>query len=316
MLCFVAQPLAAQEAIDVGETFNNGVILKSQQKYEDAIAEFQRAIEQTVDTEDEKSQSVVASAKQQIVNCRIQIANRFYEGQEFEAAIAALEKARETAEIYEDKPNTKLINDALPRIIFAKGIHSMETKNFEEALVFFDQSITLNPNQSEVLLAIGAAYQRLENYEKALEYYEQTVKVAIERKKPADAAEARKAAINYLLAAGQEAKNQKYYDGAYKYFSYVTKFDDKNTEGYLQMAIVSNYAAKYKDAIAAAQKGIELEKRTVQSAQFVYQLAFAYEQNTPPKPKEACEYYQKAMATTDVIIKQNAKDACRRLRCK
>jgi hypothetical protein len=96
----------------------------------------------------------------------------------------------------------------------------------------------------------------------------------------------------------------------------ILKYDEKNTEGYLQMAIVSNFARNYKNAVAAAQKGLEIEKRALYSAQLAYQLAYAYEHSAYSTPEKACEYYQKAAATTDNIIKQTSKDAMKRMRCK
>jgi hypothetical protein len=88
------------------------------------------------------------------------------------------------------------------------------------------------------------------------------------------------------------------------------------------MAIVANFNKKYRNAIDAAATGIAIEKRLLQTSQFAYQLGYAYEKknaaekNAVPKDRaQACEYYHMAGATTDDAIRQNAKDARRRMKC-
>jgi tetratricopeptide (TPR) repeat protein len=306
---------AAQDFAAVGNAFNDGIILKSQKKYDDAIAKFNSVVELASDLKDEKSRSAMAKAKQQIVNCSMLSASAMYDAGAFEEAAAALQSAKEAAIKYNDNVSMKLIDEALPRIIFVQGISLMEMGSYEEAIVYFDRSLGLNPQQNNVLMALGACYMKSGNAEKGLEFYEKAIKTASSLNKSTEAAQARKAAASYLLTAGQDAKDQKYYDGAYKYFAALTKYDPQNTEGYLQMAMAANLGRKYKSAIDAALQGLEIEKRMIQSAQLAYQLAYAYEQNTAPNQPKACEYYQKAAMTTDDGIRQHSKDALRRLHC-
>jgi tetratricopeptide (TPR) repeat protein len=207
VVCFSATVAVAQtDYTAVGEAINNGLVLKSEKRYDDAVGEFMRAVDLASSAGDEKSKKTGNIATQQIINCHIQNSYSLYEQQHFDEAIAALQKAKEAAELADNAENRRVIDAAMPRMIFAKGINLMEKNYFEEALVVFDQSLTLNPNQTNVLLAVGVLYQKIGNFEKALEYYEQTINAT--SKNTADAVEARKAAVNYLLSAGQQAKNE------------------------------------------------------------------------------------------------------------
>ena len=305
----------AQGSADAVSAFNNGVVLKSQKRFNDAADEFKRAITLADGAGDPKLQNAAARAKEQMVACRLLAADSLYKKGDFAQAIAALDIAQASAKTYNDAANQKLADEAMPRMIFAQGISAMEDGNYEDALGFFDRSLKLNPAQSGALMYMGVCYIKLNNAQEALKFYEKAIQAAAAQNKPADAAQARKAASSYLFSLGQDAKDSRHYDRAYKYFAMLPKFDPQNGEAYLQMAISANYGKKYGDAIAAAQKGIEVEKRMLQTSQIAYQLAYAHEQNAPESPDKACEYYQKSAVSTDDETRQNSKDAIRRLRC-
>jgi tetratricopeptide (TPR) repeat protein len=307
----------AEGFANAGDAFNGGVILKNQKKYDDAIVEFERVITLTGASADANAQNMLAKAKQQIVNCRILAANNLFEIGAYDEAVTALETAQNTAAFYSDAASAKIIDAAMPRMVSAQGVSAMQTGNYEEAIMFFDRSLKMDSMQSSVLMAMGVCYMspRIGNAQEGLNFYKRAMRIASVQNKPLEAAEARKAATSYLLSLGQDAKSAGNYDAAYKNFAMLTKFDPSSAEGYLQMAIAANYGKKYKDAIAAAETGITIEKRMLQTAQLSYQLAYAYELNHASSRAKACEYYQKAVSTTDESIRQNSNNARRRLKC-
>ncbi|GHT14715.1 peptide transporter [Bacteroidia bacterium] len=307
--------MAQADLRDVQTTFNNGVELKSQKKYNEALRAFAAAIESIAQIDNETAtQSLLGEAKKQVVNLHILITNDYYLQKDFENAIKSLEEAKNVAEGYEDTLHLKYIETALPNLFYDRGLESMSLKNYPDALQDFDRALGLAPQLSKVMLAVGVAYQQLGNTDRALQAYEETIQLAAKDNYLGNAKEACKAAVSYLLAEGQKAKDKKYYEGAYKHFTRALKFDEKNGELYLQTAIVANQLEKYKEAIDAALQGLEVEKRSAQLIKLNYQLAFAYEASKTTH--KACDGYQKVVLAIDDTDRQNARDAIRRLRCK
>jgi tetratricopeptide (TPR) repeat protein len=308
---------AAQEFSEGGDIFNNAVILKEQKKYDNAATEFERVIAMADGSKDAKISSIAGKARKQAVNCRILAANVMFEIGAYDEAIESLENAKNSAQFYKDAANKKVIDEAMPRMLLARGINAMDAGNVEEAMSFFERSVKLDSNQYNALLALGACYMspRMGNAQAAIKYYERAMRAAAALHKTNEGEQARRAVASYLLSFGQDAKSAGNYDAAYKNFAMLTTFDPQNAEGYLQMAVAANHGKKYNDAIAAGEKGIIIEKRMMQNSQIAYQLAYAYEQNSPPSRVKACEFYTQAQRTTDPAIKQNAKDAVMRLQC-
>jgi tetratricopeptide (TPR) repeat protein len=311
-ICFLTVNSFAQTKGDAVEAYNEGVTMYSQLKnYPSAIKSLEKAIS-IANQVGEEANDVKESAQSLLVSSQMQIATQLYSQKKYDEALKAMETAKKTAIEYNDDKNEKRINSALPRLYYAMGAQNMNEGRYNDALEDYRKSIDVNPNMSNTYLAMGATYQKMDSLDKALENYDKTMEVALRTNKPGDASEARKAATNYLLMKGQEAKDANNFEAAFQYFTQAVKYDENNPDIRLQVAIAGNSIKKFKEAIEAGEKALAIEKRPNILAKVNYQLAFAYE--GAGQEAKACEYYKKVPKTDS--DKVNADNAIKRLMCK
>jgi len=151
----------------------------------------------------------------------------------------------------------------------------------------------------------------MDSAEQALAAFDRATEVAMRTNQPGDAIDARRLAKGLLMKNGQEAKNVENFKKAYEFFNAAVKYDENDPDVHLQVAIVANRNGQPKDAIAAAEKALSLEKRDNMRAKIFYQLGYAYEQ--AGEKSKACSSYKKVPASDS--DKANANGAMKRLKC-
>jgi len=306
----LALTVAAQDKNEVIAAYNEGVTKMQASNNVEAIAAFQQAISIAEEVGDDAA-DVRKNAENNIVALRKKIASTLFSEKKYEEALKVMEEARSDAQKYRNEKEVATINRALPTLYLALGNEDLRLEKYEEALRNYQLGVELNNNMSKLHLYLGAAYQKMDSTEQALAAFDRTIEVAMRTNQPADANDARQAAKNMLLKNGQEAKDANNWQKAYEHFSSAVKYAENDPDVRLQVAITANRNGRAKDAVAAGEKALELEKRPNMIPKVHYQLGYAYEQvgNTA----KACTHYKKIPAGDS--DKANADGAIKRLKC-
>jgi tetratricopeptide (TPR) repeat protein len=163
------------------------------------------------------------------------------------------------------------------------GVASLNEKKIQQAFVEFHRAIELNPNDKEVLNAIGIIYLlHLDNTPKSIEYFERAIKVepnyseaynnlgyAYDKSGDFEMAITcfKKAISNPLYATVEWAyfnMGNSYYrlgkcDVALSAFKEVIKREPAFSPPYMRMALCYNRLGRYSDAATAMDQAIKLD---------------------------------------------------------
>jgi len=311
-LCAAALAIAAaaQDKNEAIAAYNEGVTKMQAAQNSEAIAAFQQAIGIAEEVGDEAA-DVRKNAENNIVALRKKIAAALFSEKKYEDALKTMEEARSDAQKFRNEREVATINRALPNLYLAMGNEDLNRERYGDALKSYRLGVELNGNMSKLHLGSGAAYQKMDSAEQALAAFDRAIEVAMRTNQPADAVDARRLAKSILMKNGQEAKNAKNFKSAYANFNAAVKYDENDPDVRLQVAIAANGNEQAKEAIAAGEKALELEKRPNMIPKIHYQLGLAYEKagNTA----KACTHYKKIPAGDS--DKANAVNAVKRLKC-
>jgi len=163
------------------------------------------------------------------------------------------------------------------------GVSFLSEKKIQQAFVEFHRALELNPNDREVLNALGIVHMmHLDDYPKAIEYFERALKVspdyseaynnlgfAYEKSGNYETAITfyRKAVANPLYATAEKAYfnigNAYYrmgkYEAALAAFKDVLKREPNFSVAYMKMALCYNALGRYGDASTAMGQAIKFD---------------------------------------------------------
>ena len=312
-LCAALLMLAAtaQDKSEAIAAHRDGVAAVEAGNTTEAIAFFEQAVSLAEEVGDEAA-DVRQDAGNAIIALRKQIAQSLFRERSFEDALKTMEQARDDAVRFRNTQEQNVINRALPTLYLAMGNRDIELELYDEAVELFRKGIELNPNMARLYFGLGVGYQRSGNLEEALTAFDRTMEVAMRTNQPEDVNNARTAAKNLLLRNGQEAKDANNWQLALEYFSNAVKYDENDPDVRLQIAIAANNVGNAREAIAAGEKALELERRPSMIANIHFQLGYAHELNS--NTARACEFYRRIPAGDS--NRAGAEGAIRRLGCR
>lgn len=132
---------------------------------------------------------------------------------------------------------------------YAKGIEATKSKQYEQAINFFNKTVDEETNveiKASALYNIGFCYGIMKNYEKEIEYYKKSVDVFPD------------------FQAGLYDLGKYYYDNnnfesASKMFSHLVEVNDIHEGAYYMLALAQLELKKNEEAMANMKKAAELD---------------------------------------------------------
>ncbi len=239
---------------DASVYYNRGVANSKQGKYEEAIADYDKAIEL-----DPKDASVYY--------------NRGYakdELKKYEEVIADYDKAIELdpnkVEAYINRGNTN----------YRQG-------KYEEAIADYDKAIELDPKDASVYYNRGYAKDELKKYEEAIADYDKAIELDPNK-------------VEAYINRGNTNYRQGKYEEAIADYDKAIELDPNKVEAYYNRGVANSEQGKYDEAIKGYDKAIELDPNKVE--------AYFYRGITKAKQ----EKYEEALADYDKAIELNPQD--------
>ncbi|MBN1132515.1 MAG: hypothetical protein JXR52_07060 [Bacteroidales bacterium] len=289
--------LSAQTTLtDVINEFNAGVEFLNNQEYDGALGHFNQTIA-LADQVGEEAAEMKTKAEDQIPATYYRQATVFMKRKQYDNAIPFLEKTVEFASLYNNNEEFKDKSlKYLPSLYVLEGNKALKNGGKENALVYFDKALQLNPDLYHAHQGKGLVYKDQEDTENMLAAFAQAKEGARAKGDNETIAEINgviDAYFNKFILEEMELVDPEDND-----YTYVIEACDKalaannqNPRAYYHLALIKNKMIEYDAAIENALKALEFETDPVWISALYYELGHAY-QNTVEYDK-ACESLKK-----------------------
>jgi tetratricopeptide (TPR) repeat protein len=267
----------AQDINQAGEIFNEGNQAVKDGDFVTAIQKYDESIKVASKLGAEGEQ-IVSGAKAQIPSLYYKIGAADYKEKNIEKAIDEFGKAIEYGNEYGDTETVEKSRQIIPKLYYAKGNDLYKEDKYNEALKAFEQSREMNPEYSRAFWGMGLAYSKLKNYDEMDNAFAGALKLAEKEGDEKMASKIRTTATQLLQAEGAAKLQSSDWSNALKYLNASLNYDANDKDTYYYLALGYNGNKSYDDALAAAQKGLELSNGENQEfkAKYYYEMGNAY----------------------------------------
>lgn len=284
--------LKAQTVNDALAAFNKGIELSQVDNFDEAIASFKTAIEIFDQVEPENENK--PKAQEQILVVLYKKASTLLKEKKYDDCLVSFQSLVELSTKYNNDKYLTRANGAIPKVYYAQGKELFDAKKYDEALVLLNKSIELDPNYATAYIRKAQVYDEKNKQAEFKETIDKAIDVAIQSKDTKSEGIAKQLAANFFLRSGADAVKNKKYEDAANNFNTVLNYKEGDTDIYFQLAAAYNKQSKWDDAIAAANKSLELFKEpgTTKDARIYFELGNAYVGKQDNQ--SACDAYKKA----------------------
>ncbi len=246
-----------------GAYYNRGVLYRLQEKYDLALADWNKAIE----------------INPNFAEAYVNRGALYYDLQKYELASADWNKAIK-------------INPNLAQAYYNRGLLYHNQQKYELALADYNKAIDINPNYALAYNNRGNLYKNLQKYELALSDYSKAIKI-----NPNDA--------DAYYNRGVLYSDLQKYDLALSDYDKAIEINPNYAEAYVNRGVLYRLQEKYELALADYDKAIEINRNdavayynrgVLYSYQQKYELALAdYNQAIRINPNYANAYYNRGV---------------------
>lgn len=165
-----AVSLSAQNVTTV---YNEGAAAFGAKDFKTAIEKFQQVIDEGID--DEEAASLVETAKKTLPICYQSLGTRAASQQNYDEAIANLNKGAELAELYGDMKRVTTIKTILAKVYQVQGGSAFNAKDYAKAAEIFAKGYAANPRNTDMALNLAMSYSESGDYAKGMDVYEDII---------------------------------------------------------------------------------------------------------------------------------------------
>lgn len=220
------------------------------------------------------------------------IANGYVKEKDYPNAITAFEKVVEVATEYGDAGLVDKAKVQLSKLLYVEANSLFKENKSDEALEKVNEILKYDAEFSRAYLLKGQIYSKKGDAEQMRQAYVQAKELAEKSNEETVVGNANTLLSGSFLSDANEAYKNKEYDKAIEFATKGIEYKESENLYYL-LTINSNLANKYNEAIAAAEKGIELTDKAIKNtAKFNFEIAKAYELLS--NNSKACEFYKKS----------------------
>lgn len=288
---FSMKNLLAQTLEEATNAYNAGV--------EAAATSLPAAVEKMLQAADIASKvgaegtEILNLAKQQIPLLQYNHATALYKEKKVDEAITNFELAHDYAVKYEDAGIDAKVKDLLPKLYRVKGNTDFKANKFEEALASFDKALSYDPDFAGAWLSKALVYNKQNKNDELQASIDKAIEAGNKTNDTKTVEQAGKFMSDNLIGDANAAFKKNDFNKTVSLLEESVKYSDKNAEAYYLFALAYNKLSKWDDAIAAAQKGMELDGETpAKQARFFFEMGMA--QAGKGANGDACASFKKA----------------------
>ncbi len=243
----------------------------------------------------EEGEETKVLAEGLIPRTHLGLAMKLYGEKKMFETLEQLEKARETADKYNDKTTKQRAEGIVPKLYNQMGNTEYRANNFEKAIEYYNKAISIKAETPENFLGIALSYEKQNDFEKMLEYLKQTIEVANkvnDRNKADDAVNKAKA---YLSRKADESVKANKRDEATIFLNRWLEFDSNDVLVYRSLFLNYCELKDWDNAISNGKIVVEKSAATVDLSDIYFQLGVAYQGKG--NKEEACSTFSKVSGT-------------------
>lgn len=275
----------AQDLATVTETYNNAANALSAGNKAEALAGFQEALE-GAEALGAEGEEIATNCKTYIPEIQFSIAKELVNNQEYDLAVAELNKTVAMAKTYGNDGTAASAEDLIPQVLMQKANGLLNDKNFATAAEVYRKILEIDPSNGVAALRLGAALNSAGDRDAAIEAF--NLAAANGQKNQAE-----KQIVNIYLKAAAASLKAKNYNEAIGEALKVNEYGE-NAKAYQIAAQASQSLKKNNDAIAYFEKYLELSPNAGNATQIAYTIGALYQQGG--NKAKAIEFYQKAVS--------------------
>lgn len=282
----------AQTRGEAVEAFNEAQDLIRAENYAEALEKFQeaRSVAQNVGAD---ADDIRERAESQIPGTQLRIAMAAYQAREFRQAVDEFDKAADLADEFDNTEISQRVRGNVLVVLLQAGNSAFNNEDYDTAVEFYNEALERNANYPNPYYQLGLVERRKGNLDSALGFFDQAIQVGRAAGREEVAVNAEQSARNFLYQRGSELVEDGRYRQAIGLLERALEYDMNHADSYYRIAEAHNNLGNWNDAIASANRALELEDGSnVDRAKSYFELGVAYmnQDNTA----EACSAFQNA----------------------
>ncbi len=274
IIVFSSSMVNSQTKKDAADVYNQGVVANQNKQIDSAIIYFEKSIDLSekvgLDAKDVKDQ-----ATKILPYLYFDRVAQLTKDRKFPECIAASKLAIAAADKYGSDTIKNESLKIMSQVYNSLGTQSLNNKEPEKALSYYDSSLAINPNYTKAIVGKANAYIKIGNNDKFAETIDMAIKQYKDQNDTTMAAKLGKVARDYFRSQASKANQANKLPDAISDLNTAVKYGyDKDI--YYIFADVYNKEKKFDDALTNAQKGLDLETGDeVAKAKYYYQIGVA-----------------------------------------
>lgn len=232
-------------------------------------------------------------SRQQIPALQFNYATNLYKEKKVNEAIINFELAKEYAIKYNDDGIEAKSTNLLPKLYRVKGNDEYKATSYTDALASFDKALEYDPDFAGAWLSKGMVYNKQNDDAALKEAIDKAIETGLKINDEKTVEQANKFMGDNLLGNANAAFKKNDFNNAITILDESMKYAENNAEAYYLYALSYNKLSKWDEAIASAQKGMELDGNTPdKAARFYFEMGMA--QAGKGSNGDACASFKKA----------------------
>jgi tetratricopeptide (TPR) repeat protein len=278
--------LSAQTLDDAGAAFNAGIQFSKDLKYAEAAASYEQTISICKKIGDEAMELQI-KAEQQLPGTYFNLAKGFFEAKNFNEAIPNFQKSLDYANQMGETKTADASKTYLAGIYYALGNQELKNEAPDAAIENYNKALSYKEGYYKAFYGLGLAYKKKDNLPLMKENLDKAIAMAGDDTKIIG--NAKDAATSAYQKAGALALQSGKYSVAVENLVASQEYNNTEPRTWFYLTVAYNGLAKWDDAIAAANKALELQ--TEDKSDIYFELAKAQE-NKGDKVNACANYKQ------------------------
>ncbi|MCX4262583.1 MAG: tetratricopeptide repeat protein [Alistipes sp.] len=285
---------------EIVTTFNEAVTAAKGKNYSEALDLFNKVIDEGIDSEDATVQGLVTKSKSLVSTCYQSMGTAAAAAGNYDEALANLQKAAETAELYDNARALTKAKQTIANVYQAQGADAFNAGDYATAIEVFSKGYEANPRNTDMALNLAESYFKSDRYQEGM-----AICADIEKLPEAKYAEAiaEAQAKMSLYTNNEVAKLQMAND----YDGIIAMAEQLDNEALAKKIALQAYLGKkdYNKVIELAEAAAAVQPNDEERSDVYYLLGMAYNAkgNAPEKTIEAMK---KVTAGDKVAVAQKA----------
>jgi len=262
----------AQDLAAAADEFNKAIGLSKESKFAEAAAAYENTINICKQLGDEGMELQI-QAEQQLPGTYFNLAKGQFEAKSFSDAITNFEKSAQYADQMGEEKTADAARTYLSGIYYAMGNSDLKNDKLDEAIEKYNKSLSYKADYYKAFYGLGLVYKKKEDLSLVRENMDKAIAGAEDDEKIIS--NAKNAVTSSYQKAGALQLQSGKYTAAIENLLISLEYDNTEPRTYYYLAISYNGLSKWDDAIAAANKALELQ--TEDKSDIYFELAKAQE---------------------------------------